>query len=59
MHAERQADLGHTLQHRHRLVHVAYTAMGIRRGAGGIELDGGDKAAGLAGLDIIGIRMLG
>ncbi|MCY1292421.1 hypothetical protein D9M70_416480 [compost metagenome] len=59
MDAERQADLRHALQHRHRFIDVAHAAVRIGRRARRVKLDRLDEAAPVAGLDVVRIGACG
>ncbi|MPL73085.1 hypothetical protein SDC9_18878 [bioreactor metagenome] len=59
MHAQRQADLGHRLEHAAHLVEVAHARGRVGGRPGRIELDRGDDARGRGGGDIGGVGLFG
>ena len=59
MHAERNAVLGHGLEHRADLVEIAHARGRVGGGAGGVELHRGDDALGLGLRDIRRVGLLG
>ncbi|OIQ74127.1 hypothetical protein GALL_442320 [mine drainage metagenome] len=59
MHAQRQANVGHRLQHRAHLVKVAHTRVGVGGGPGGIQLYRSGQPGPGGGHDILWVGVLG
>ena len=57
--AERQADLGHAVEHGGDLVEIGHAAGGIGGGARRVEFDGVNQALGMGAGHVIGVGVLG